>query len=103
MVQQQNQSSRGRAVSDKANREMKYVISFIFMILLTAAAFYLVSTGAVAEHLILPLILILATIQVFLQLFTFMHLDQKGTAFYTIFIIAGIFFAAVCVVGIVLM
>lgn len=103
MVQQQNQSSKGQAVSDKSNREMKYVISFIFMILLTAAAFYLVAAGAVPEHLILPLILILAMVQVFLQLFTFMHLNQRGTAFYTIFIIAGIFFAVVCAVGIVLM
>jgi cytochrome c oxidase subunit IV len=42
-------------------------------------------------------------VQVFLQLFTFMHLDQKGTAFYRIFIVAGIFFAVVCVVGIFLM
>ncbi len=103
MVQQQNQPSRGQAVSDKSSRETKYIVSFIFMILLTAAAFYLVITGAVPENLILPLILVLATIQVFLQLFTFMHLDQKGTAFYTIFIVAGIFFAAVCTVGIVLM
>ncbi|MGA8943479.1 MAG: cytochrome C oxidase subunit IV family protein, partial [Thermoactinomyces sp.] len=99
MVQQQNQSSKGQAVSGKSGKEMKYIISFVFMILLTAAAFYLVAAGAVPEHLILPLILILATVQVFLQLFTFMHLDQKGTAFYTIFIVAGIFFAAVCVVG----
>ena len=73
------------------------------MIVLTAAAFYLVATEVVPEHLILPFLLVLGAIQVFLQLFTFMHLDQKGTAFYRVFIAAGLFFAVVCAVGIFLM
>nr|WP_258567793.1 cytochrome C oxidase subunit IV family protein [Paenactinomyces guangxiensis] len=82
---------------------MKHIISFALMIALTAAAFYLVITDVVAENMILPLILVFAAIQVFLQLFTFMHLDQKGSSFYTFFIMTGILIAVVSAVGIILM
>lgn len=73
------------------------------MIALTVVAFALVMYDIVPTNMILPLILVLATIQVFLQLFTFMHLNQKGTAFYTIFMVTGILIAVVSAVGIILM
>lgn len=82
---------------------MKHILSFGLMILLTIAAFYLVATNVVPDHLILPLILIFAVIQVLLQLFTFMHLDQKGSIYYSIFIFAGIVIAIISAIGIILM
>nr|WP_237446698.1 cytochrome C oxidase subunit IV family protein [Shimazuella alba] len=73
------------------------------MIAFTAAAFYIVVSDVVPSGWVIPLLLVFAAIQVFLQLFTFMHLDQKGTAFYTFFMIAGIFIAVISAVGILLM
>jgi cytochrome c oxidase subunit IV len=102
VAQQVSQSSNGQS-AHKSERVTKHLISFAVMIVLTAAAFYLVATDVAPEHLVLPVLLILGALQVFLQLFTFMHLDQKGTAFYRIFIVAGIFFAVISAVGIFLM
>nr|WP_255724733.1 cytochrome C oxidase subunit IV family protein [Shimazuella soli] len=73
------------------------------MIAFTAAAFFVVISDKVPSGWVVPLLLIFAVIQVILQLFTFMHLDQKGSAFYTIFIVFGIFVAVISAVGILLM
>ncbi|MGA9174425.1 MAG: cytochrome C oxidase subunit IV family protein [Thermoactinomyces sp.] len=101
----QNQHSENQAASPKPESAVKHLISFLIMIILTAAAFYVVmkSGSVVAEHLILPLILVFAVIQVFLQLFTFMHLGQRGSIYYTIFIMLGIVIAVISAVGIILM
>ncbi|WP_124726534.1 cytochrome C oxidase subunit IV family protein [Staphylospora marina] len=93
----------GKPASHKPETATKHVISFVVMIVLTAAAFYLVATDVVAEHLVLPLMLILAAIQVLLQLFVFMHLDRKGSGFITAFMVLGIVIAVVSAVGIILM
>lgn len=102
MAQQQETTAKQNG-SQKPESAMKHIVSFIIMIALTAAAFLLVAGDIVPQHLILPLILVFAAVQVFLQLFTFMHLDQKGTAFYTIFMVLGIVIAVVSAVGIILM
>ena len=92
-----------QAISRKPESPMKHILSFVFMIAFTAAAFFVVMSDKVPSGWVIPLLLIFAVIQVFLQLFTFMHLDQKGTAFYTIFIIFGIFVAVISALGILLM
>ncbi|AUS07765.1 hypothetical protein C1X05_02295 [Laceyella sacchari] len=101
MAQQPNTSNH--APSGSSESATKHVLSFLLMIALTVVAFALVMYDIVPTNMILPLILVLATIQVFLQLFTFMHLNQKGTAFYTIFMVTGILIAVVSAVGIILM
>lgn len=73
------------------------------MIALTAVAFYLVMGEVVPKSWILPLILFFAVIQVFLQLFTFMHLDQKGSVYYTVFMMVGLVIAVISALGIILM
>lgn len=103
MAQQEHQSTTHQPGSDKPESAKKHIFSFALMILLTAAAFYLVAADVVPNNWIVPLILVFAAIQVFLQLFTFMHLDQKGTAFYTIFMVVGIFIAVISAVGIIYM
>lgn len=82
---------------------LKHFLSFAFMIVLTVIAFYVVMYDVVDKSMILPLILVLASIQVLLQLFTFMHLDQKGSAYYTVFIVFGILIAVISAIGIILM
>lgn len=81
----------------------KHVVSFIWMIALTAAAFYLVIGNVVSKSWIMPIILFFAVIQVFLQLFTFMHLDQKGSLYYTFFMMIGLIIAVISAVGIIYM
>ncbi len=81
----------------------KHIVAFLIMIALTAVAFYMVATDVVPQHLILPFLLILAVIQVFLQLFTFMHLSERGSTMYTIFMVSGIFCGVISAVGIILM
>lgn len=81
----------------------KHIGSFVVMILLTAIAFYLVANEMLSVQLLIPVIIGLATLQVILQLFIFMHLDQKGSAFPILFMGAGILIAVVSAVGIILM
>jgi cytochrome c oxidase subunit 4 len=92
-----------QAISRKPESAMKHILSFVLMIAFTAAAFFLVVSDAVPSGWVVPLLLIFAVVQVFLQLFTFMHLDQKGSAYYTLFIIFGIFVAVISAVGIIYM
>jgi cytochrome c oxidase subunit IV len=86
----------------KSGGVAKHIISFALMIILTAIAFYLVATEAVAIQVIIPVIIGLAVLQVFLQLYIFMHLDQKGSAFPIFFIAVGIGIAIISAWGITL-
>lgn len=97
MTQQQGTSKQ------KSDSTLKHVISFVVMIILTGIAFYLVLTNAVDTNLVVPIIIVLASIQVLLQLFIFMHLDQRGSKFYTTFMFLGVIIAVVSAVGIILM
>ena len=81
-----------------SERASKHVMAYIVMMILTAAAFILVGTGTVSA-VVIPTLLILAAIQVFMQLFIFMHLDQKGSFFPALFMICGIIGALVCVLA----
>jgi cytochrome c oxidase subunit IV len=59
----------------------KQVVNFAIMIFLTLIAFSVVLAfdGKTAVALIIPFILVLAGIQVVLQLYSFMHLEDKST------------------------
>ncbi|MCS1352758.1 cytochrome C oxidase subunit IV family protein [Mechercharimyces sp. CAU 1602] len=86
-----------------SGEEKKQILSFAIMILLTVVAFAIVMLEIVPAALIIPIILFLAVIQVFLQLFTFMHLNQKGSAAAIIFISTGMFVAIISAVGIMIL
>ncbi|WP_368654705.1 cytochrome c oxidase subunit IVB [Ornithinibacillus sp. 4-3] len=59
--------------------EMKrMVISFALMILLTVIAFAVVAAGGIPSMFIVPVLLIMAAIQVAFQLYYFMHMKDKG-------------------------
>jgi cytochrome c oxidase subunit IV len=87
----------------KKSMVVRYVVSFIWMLLFTAAAFVLVAGQWFASHITFYAILVLAVAQVLLQLVTFMHLDIKHYRMALIFLCVGIFIAAVSAVGLVLM
>lgn len=85
------------------SQALRHIIAFAVMIVLTVTSFYLVATNIITIQLLIPILLVLATIQVILQLYFFMHLDQKGSGFQILFMAAGIVIAVVSAVGILLM
>lgn len=58
----------------------KQVINFAIMIFLTFIAFAVVAAGF-SKYFIAPFVLLLASVQVVLQLYAFMHLEDKKTHF----------------------
>jgi cytochrome c oxidase subunit IV len=99
-VQTSTQTTTSQQSAKKQESVGKHLLSFAVMIVLTAIAFAAVGLKIIPNHLVIPVLLVMAAIQVFLQLFTFMHLDQKGSLFPIIFIFAGIFVAIVSAFGI---
>ena len=87
----------------KKSMVVRYIVSFVWMIMFTATAFLLVEKQWFKEDVTFILILSLAIVQVVLQLFTFMHLDIKHYRMALIFMCIGIFIAALSAVGIVMM
>ncbi|MDM5198737.1 cytochrome C oxidase subunit IV family protein [Fictibacillus enclensis] len=75
-------------------------VSFIMMILLTLVAFYAIWSDKVADSFAVLFILVLAVVQVFFQLYIWMHLSHKGHDFPLWGMFSGILIAAITVVGI---
>lgn len=69
----------------------KQIVVFALMIFLTIIAFLAVSADIVPRTFAVPFILILAVIQLALQLIFFMHLKDKDHGWATAFMISGIF------------
>lgn len=82
------------------DRAGKHLAAFVVMLILTAIAFAAVATGTLPAATLVTLLLVMAAIQVFIQFFTFMHLDQKGHFFPIFFTGAGLLFAVVVVLGV---
>jgi cytochrome c oxidase subunit 4 len=66
-----------------------YVGSGIFMLLLTLLAFVLVGKHVLTATLVIPILLLLALIQVAMQLWLFMHLES-GRRVFQLFFLFGI-------------
>lgn len=85
----------------KRETEMRHhLTSFAIMIFLTLIAFTMVAAGFSA-YLIVPIILLLAAIQVVLQLYHFMHLSNKGMGTIAFFMFSGLFVAFITVLALV--
>lgn len=81
----------------KRSTEMRHQLtSFAIMIFLTLIAFTMVAAGFSA-YLIVPIILLLAAVQVVLQLYHFMHLSNKGSGTIAFFMFSGMFVAFITV------
>lgn len=76
----------------QTNKEIrKQIIVFALMIFLTIIAFLAVGADVVPRSFAVPFILILAVIQLALQLIFFMHLKDKDHGWATAFMVSGIF------------
>ena len=88
------------APKNPPERAGKHLIAFVIMMILTAIAFAAVATGTLPAATLITLLLVMAAIQVLIQFFTFLHLDQKGHFFPIFFTGAGLLFAVIVVLGV---
>ncbi|WP_047982926.1 cytochrome c oxidase subunit IVB [Ornithinibacillus californiensis] len=75
----------------------KQLITFATMIIFTIIAFIIVGSGLMSKMLAIPLLLILALIQVAFQFYYFMHMKDKGHDMVAIMIYGGVWAAILTV------
>lgn len=92
---------------EKAHHQREFthhIWAFIVSMGLTALAFYAVVAGFFESNLVLGMFLVLlATIQVFFQLFVWMHMNQKGHSSALVAIFSGLFVAIITVAALMLL
>ncbi|MFC4556987.1 cytochrome c oxidase subunit IVB [Virgibacillus kekensis] len=81
----------------------KQLITFALMILFTIIAFVIVATGTMEKMFLIPVILVLAVIQVAFQFYYFMHMKDKGHETPALMIYGGIWAAILTIVGLMLL
>ena len=87
----------------KNAEDMKYqVISFALMIFLTLIAFLIVGYDGFSNWYKVPIILLLALVQVIFQLYYFMHMSHKGHGTIATFLYTGLLIGLSAVVAFVL-
>lgn len=87
----------------KSKSEMKkQLITFALMIGLTIIAFVAVAADVMDQMFIVPLILVLALVQVGFQFYYFMHLKDKDHEMPAAMIYGGVFAAALTIAALVL-
>lgn len=98
-----NNSNETNSFQKQKNKEemQKQLISFALMIVLTIIAFAVVATGTMDSMFLIPLILILAVVQVGFQLYYFMHLKDKGHAMPQLMIYGGVWAAILALAGLI--
>ncbi|MFD1434768.1 cytochrome C oxidase subunit IV family protein [Kroppenstedtia eburnea] len=93
-------AEQNRPQTGKQSGGFKYVASFVVMMLLTGLSFAAVAMNIVPQSWIIPLILALATVQVLMQFFSFMHLHLKKEAVIVSFMYSGVFLGLICAVAV---
>ncbi|MDQ0089269.1 cytochrome c oxidase subunit 4 [Paenibacillus anaericanus] len=76
----------------------KHVIAFIFSIVLTLIAFAAVAAGGVNIAFTVVILLVMAVLQVLVQLGYWMHLKDKGHMIPIIFMAGGFFVAGTAII-----
>lgn len=94
---------QSKVVVKEARSAARFVWSFVWMVLFTVVAFYLVAYPQFSATTTFYLILTAGLIQAVLQLFTFMHLNEKGHVLPIIFMGMGFIIAVLTVVGLLTM
>lgn len=82
--------------------EMKrQLITFVLMIGFTIVAFAIVATGSMQKMFAVPLLLIMAVVQVGFQFYYFMHMKDKGHEFPSLMIYGGVWAAILTIAALV--
>ncbi|MBU9720478.1 MULTISPECIES: cytochrome C oxidase subunit IV family protein [Bacillaceae] len=88
----------------KLAKEMRtQLIGFGFMIFLTTMAFISIASDEIPSGFAIPFILLLACIQVVLQLYIFMHLNERGNGWQNIMIWTAVLIAIPTVASLMLL
>ncbi|MGM8364252.1 cytochrome c oxidase subunit IVB [Virgibacillus sp. W0181] len=94
-----NQAEHFRKQKNK--EEMKrHVISFVLMIIFTIIAFAAVASG-INKMFIVPILLLMALVQVAFQFYYFMHMKEKGHEMPATLIYGGVWAAFLTLAGLV--
>ncbi|GAF63940.1 cytochrome caa3 subunit IV [Bacillus sp. TS-2] len=96
MADNLSQSFDKSAMTEEEKRQTKkeikrQIVVFALMIFLTILAFAAVASDIIPHSFAVPFILILAAIQLALQLLFFMHMKDKDHGWANAFMISGIF------------
>ncbi|GIO26035.1 cytochrome c oxidase subunit IVB [Ornithinibacillus bavariensis] len=87
----------------QSKEEMKkQLITFALMIIFTILAFLIVGTEMMSKMVAIPLLLVLALIQVGFQFYYFMHLKDKGHGMAAVMIYGGVWAAFLTVMALTL-
>ncbi|MGZ9585496.1 cytochrome C oxidase subunit IV family protein [Paenibacillus marinisediminis] len=94
MAAQQLTSNDGTKRRHKHEGKQKHIIAFLFSIFLTLIAFAAVgSAGELNSTFVVIILLVMAVLQVVIQMAYWMHMKDKGHLMPIIFIIGGAFIA----------
>ncbi|RUT31617.1 cytochrome C oxidase subunit IV [Paenibacillus zeisoli] len=96
----EHNTNQGSAVRHRHRTEgpQKHVIAFIFSIVLTLIAFAAVAAGGVNASFTIILLVVMAVLQVLVQLGYWMHLKDKGHMIPILFMAFGFFVAGTAVI-----
>lgn len=97
-----NQETNGvQSVKRRHRHEgpQKHIIAFIFSIVLTLIAFAAVAAGGVNIAFTVILLLVMAVLQVLVQLGYWMHMKDKGHLIPIVFMAGGFFVAGTAIVA----
>lgn len=96
------ESGRGpdQAVKHRHRQEgpQKHIMVFVLSAVLTLIAFAAVAAGGVNTAFAVILLLVMAVIQVFVQLGYWMHLKDKGHMMPILFMLFGFFVVGTCII-----
>ncbi|MBU6080499.1 MULTISPECIES: cytochrome c oxidase subunit IVB [Allobacillus] len=94
-----NQTEKDLFYKEKKKEEMKHqVVTFAMMIIFTLIAFGIVMAD-VSKMFTIPIIIVLAIVQVGFQFFYFMHMSNEGHTWPVTMIFSGIFAAFLTVLA----
>ncbi|PTM59818.1 cytochrome C oxidase subunit IV family protein [Desmospora activa] len=99
MAQLEKPQAQEQRIKQPGTPEVKYLFSFLWMILLTSVAFVLVVMEWFSPVWTITLIVLLACWQIVLQLASFMHLREKGNGITVTFIVMGGIVSATVIVA----
>jgi cytochrome c oxidase subunit IV len=88
---------------NRTKEQTQLFVSFGLMMIFTIIAFVALDSDEIPGYFTAPFIIVLATIQVIMQLFIFMHLNEKGNGYPIGFIFSGIFVALITVAALILL
>jgi cytochrome o ubiquinol oxidase subunit IV len=86
--------------NEKHESPKQYIIGYLLSLILTIAAIWLTVAGVMGVGALVTTILILAGLQILVQLFFFMHINEgEGPAYHVMALILGLIFTAVFIGG----